>query len=399
MRIRFFNTFEPVTDIYRHIVPAIVQRGASVSVFVSRCGYRAGRQRLEDVIGGPDVTVTRLLGPSGWAKSRMHKAIAAVGYALHASLASLFGKAVTTNVFLTQPPLFTVWGVILKKLRRQRLVLVLMDLFPDVLFASGKAKPNSVAARILTWLSRLAWRNADDIVVIGRCTRDLVIAEGIPEDKIHIIPNWADSDTIRPLPHNANPMRNELGLDDKFVVLYSGNMGEAHQFDTILQCARKLRSVDILRFVLIGWGVRRAFVEQRVDDWELTNTRLLDPQPEEKMRFSQGLGDIHFVCLKPEFTGLMVPSKTYGAFAAGRPVLYEGATDGEIARVIDEFEVGTVVPYKDLDAMTRALKEYCEQPQSAQQQGRRARELAEGQLSMQTRVDEYISVLTRDDSA
>ena len=101
MQIRFFNTYEPVTDIYRHIVPAIVQRGASVSVFVSSCDYRAGRRRLEDVVAGQDVAISRMLGPSGWAKSRMHKAVAALGYALHASVKSLFGKRSETNVFLT----------------------------------------------------------------------------------------------------------------------------------------------------------------------------------------------------------------------------------------------------------------------------------------------------------
>lgn len=396
MQIRFFNTFEPVTDIYRHIVPAIVQRGASASVYISRCDYRDGRRRLEDVVTGPAIVVRRMLGPSGWAKSRMHKAIAAIGYALHASVASLFGGHADTNVFLTQPPLFSVWGVLLKKLRGQRLVLILMDLYPDVLYASGKSRPNSIFGRILTRVSRLAWRHADDIIVIGRCTRDVVLEAGIPADRIHIIPNWVDIDAITPLAHEDNPMRAELGLGGKFVVLYSGNMGEAHQFDTILQCARSLRSVDSLRFVLIGWGARRADVEQRIIDWELTNTILLDPQPEEKMRYSQSLGDIHFVSLRPGFTGMMVPSKTYGAFAAGRPVLYEGAGQGEIARVIVESEVGTVVPYEDPDAMTEALKKYCDEPRLAQLQGRRARDLVENTLSMQGCVNAYAAVLTND---
>jgi glycosyltransferase involved in cell wall biosynthesis len=392
-RIRFFNTYEPVTDIYRNIIPPILERGAAVDVFISRTEYRRGRKSLGEAIVDPGFRIKKILGPSGYASNRRQKMLVAVGYALHGALASLFARRAAINVFLTQPPFFMAWGSVLRLLRRQKTTLILMDLYPQVLFSSGKIRKESILGRSLSGLAKFAWRRADRIIVIGRCMRDLVLQAGIPAERIRTIPNWVDEQSIRPLANKDNPMRAELGLEGKFVVLYSGNMGEAHIFETILESASIVRDDDRIRFVMIGHGVRRAEIQEFVEEHQLANVMILDSQPEERMKYSQALGDIHYVCLRSEFTGVMVPSKTYGAFAAGRPVLYEGDKSGEIARTIEEIGVGCVVGIGDLNAMVSALRTYCDDSSSAAAQGRIARELVERELTVAISADRYAAAL------
>jgi glycosyltransferase involved in cell wall biosynthesis len=390
--VRFFNTYEPVTDFYRDLIPALRAAGMPCEIVISSASYRRGRGSLsESVPAGVQVI------PSGvaHADSRLKKMAVVASYTLGASLRGLFGRTHRINFFLTQPPLFSMFGPALRSVRAQSYCCLVMDLYPHVLAADGAMSESSLAFRLLRRLALDALSGADRVFAIGRCMRDRLIAEGVPSGKITVVHNWANELAITPVPHDRNPLRERYRLKGELVVLYSGNMGVAHHFDSILGVARRLRGRSDIRFLFLGDGFRRNEVERARRDGQLDNITVDGLQPSELLAYSQSLGDIHFVCLRPQFTGLMVPSKAYSALAAGRPILYEGAAEGEIARMVSEENIGAAVPLGDVDAMTSFVVNMADDRDRCARLGARARALAVGRFGRQASLDLYCDHLSR----
>jgi glycosyltransferase involved in cell wall biosynthesis len=390
--VRFFNTYEPVTDFYRDLVPALAAAGMPSEIVVSSASYRQGRGSLSESLSAGVLFI-----PSGvsHADSRWKKMAVPVSYTIGAGLHGLFGCKDRINFFLTQPPLFSMFGPALRRLRGQSYCCLIMDLYPHVLAADGAMSERSAGFRVLRRLASAALCGADQVFAIGRCMRDRLIDEGVAADRITVVHNWANELAISPVPHHRNPLRERYGLKDELVVLYSGNMGVAHYFDSIIEVARRLRDRRDIRFLFLGAGSRRKEVERVQREQRLDNVTLDGLQPAEMLSYSQSLGDVHFVCLRTQFTGLMVPSKAYSALAAGRPILYEGAAEGEIARMVNEENIGTVVPLGDIEAMTAFVVGMADDRDRCTKLGERARALAEGRFGRQASLDLYCDHLSR----
>ena len=252
--IRFFNTFEPVTSIYADMIPALIEAGFDIEVLQSRSEYRSGRAPLDKRIDSIHFRWIRI--PAGFRHADTHfkKVLAAITFAIGSALYSLFGRRASVNVFLTQPPLFSFWGVVLKRLKGDRYACLIMDVYPDCAIEMGALRRGSALARYAQHVSRMIWRQSSGVIVIGRCMRDYVAASGVPAQQIHVIGNWVNEIAIQPIEPQDNPLRQSLGLQDDFVVLYSGNMGRAHYFDGILEAAHLLRDLPGLKFLFIGQG-------------------------------------------------------------------------------------------------------------------------------------------------
>jgi glycosyltransferase involved in cell wall biosynthesis len=179
-----------------------------------------------------------------------------------------------------------------------------------------------------------------------------------------LIPNWA---LVECLESNAlsssgdavaaHTLRIKWGLGDAFLVGYSGNMGRAHPLDVIIDAACALRFQPTLHFLMVGDGVHRAELETRTRSLGLQNVTFQSYQPLERLRESLTLPNIHIVTLDDRLEGLMVPSKFVGVLAVGRPVLWIGAADGEVGRLVQEFGCGVIVAPRDAAALTRVVRE------------------------------------------
>lgn len=211
------------------------------------------------------------------------------------------------------------------------------------------------AAKGLKWLRDVSLRRAAHNVVLGERMRERVLACGVPGKCISVIPNWTDGEAVRPIPPEENALRREWGLGKRFVVGYSGNMGRAHEFDTALDAAALLSAREEIVFLWIGGGAQRHRLEAKVRARGLEGRFLFRPyQPRAHLAESLSAADVHLVTLRPELEGLVVPSKLYGALAAGRPVLFVGDASGEVARVLDEARCGlTVAPGQGQDLAVR----------------------------------------------
>jgi glycosyltransferase involved in cell wall biosynthesis len=167
---------------------------------------------------------------------------------------------------------------------------------------------------------------------------------GVSPETIHVIPNWCDDEEIQPVAPLNNPLRREWGLEDRFVVGYSGNLGRAHEFETVLSAAEHLRDDRRLCFLFIGGGRNFAELAHSARERGLDHLfRFLPYQERKVLRLSLGVPDIHLISVRPELEGLIVPSKLYGIAAAGRGIIAVAAADGEVGRLVRRHECGFVV--------------------------------------------------------
>ena len=248
----------------------------------------------------------------------------------------------------TDPPLISVVASIIARWRGARLVNWVQDVFPEVAEALGVRALAGPQAGLLRRLRNAGFRSAAANVVLGERMAEVVARAGAQASRIRVIPNWADSEAILPVAAADNPLRREWGLEGKFVVCYSGNMGRVHEFDTILDAAQRLSAkAETIVFLFIGGGAQRGWVEDEVRRRGFLNVQFRPYQDRAGLSYSLGVGDLHLLSQRPEVEGYVFPSKLYGILAAGRPLVFIGDRQGEISLLVEREGIGVAVEQGD----------------------------------------------------
>jgi glycosyltransferase involved in cell wall biosynthesis len=262
--------------------------------------------------------------------------------------------------------------------RRRSLHFVnwLQDLYPEVAMQLGIPFFNGPIGHGHCRLRDRALRAADANVAVGAHMAENVRLRGIAPQRVHVIPNWCDDEEICPLPAAENPLRRDWGLEDRFVVGYSGNLGRGHDINAVLAAADRLRHHPRMLFLCIGGGhkfdeLARCVAERRLDHV----FRFIPYLERERLKFSLTVPDVHWISLKPELEGLILPSKLYGIAAAGRPIIAITAKDGEIARLVRQHACGFVIEPDDADALAEVLTQLSADPDRVAAMGARARHM------------------------
>lgn len=294
----------------------------------------------------------------------------------------------------TDPPLISVFAAAAAKLKGARLVNWLQDLFPEVGAALGVRALGGAPGWLLRGLRNASLRRAEHNVVLGEGMARRVAGVGVSAKRISLIRNWADGEAIRPLAAADNPLRRDWGLGGRFLVGYSGNLGRAHEYRTLLAAAELLRDDRELLVLFSGGGALWEPLVQAVARQGLPNFRFLPYQPRERLPLSLTLPDLHLVVLRPELEGLIVPSKLAGVAAAGRPTLFVGAEDGEIARLLRAADAGLVVPSGDGAGLAAALRRLQREPETRSRMGQNARRLYEERFRSGLALGAWARLLT-----
>jgi glycosyltransferase involved in cell wall biosynthesis len=272
----------------------------------------------------------------------------------------------------TDPPLHLVLGALFHKITGVPAVHWAQDLYPEIAEALGVIPENGTLAKALRRVSTASLENHDHVVAVGRCMKERIESRGLPGSDISVVPNWPPA-SVRPVAHDANPFRKEKAIGDDFVVMYSGNMGLAHPFDAVLDAAEQLQEThDDVRFLFVGEGPRKADLEAQAARRGLSNVSFLPFQPYGDLDQSLSAADLHLVTMEEEAEGLVVPSKMYGALAAGRPALFLGPTGSEAARLIEENDCGTALSHPTGHQLADAIRSWYGRP-DIESAGRRAR--------------------------
>jgi len=364
--------------ILEYVAHGFVTAGWDVSVLTT-----AGERSVagEEIRGG--VKVIRVA--CGFSKRSM--IARALGYALMIPmllLKALMLPRADVVVTKTDPPMLLILGPFLKVLKGSKLIHWAQDLYPEIAEEAGvlpKGGAGGAVTGLLRLLSTLSMRCHGLTLAVGRCMVGRLKARGIPEARIRVVTNAGVEDDIVPVSRENNDFRKRHGLEGIFVVEYSGNLGRAHDFGTVLEAARLLEELEGreergesgVRFLFVGSGPGEGMLRGEVARMGLSSILFLPPQPVGLLSESLGAGDLHLVTMKSEMSGLVVPSKFYGVMAAGRPCLFVGPEGSEVALVIREQGVGEVIAPGDAQGLVMAILRYRGASELIEQAGGRGR--------------------------
>ena len=264
----------------------------------------------------------------------------------------------------------------------------LQDVFPDSLVTAGLAKRGGLLWKIGRKIENATYRAADAIIVIGDDIKKNIMAKGVEESKIHVIPNWIDTETTTPVAFAENALATELGIEDgKFRVVYAGNLGLMQGVDTLIRAAELLKEDDTVEFLIFGKGAAEEKLKAQAAD--LQNVRFFPLQPAERVAEVYSLGDACAVLCKAGTGGAGVPSKTWTIMACARPLLISFDA-GELCQTVQTAKAGLCSSAENAEALMRNIKAL---QTDAAQYGENARAYAVAHADKVQAVEKYVELI------
>ena len=284
-------------------------------------------------------------------------------------------------VAMSDPPLILLAAVAAARTRGSQVCYWAQDVYPALASKLGVINEEGFVFALLRGLSRRLQGACDLVVGLGPRMMQGLIAEGAAPEKTTWIHNWADEKAIRPIYPNDNPFLSEHQLQDKFVVLYSGNAGRGHTFDSLCEVMQRFRGDETVAFVFIGGGRKFSQLRSFAQERELTNAIFLDYVERSGLSYSLSAANVSIVTEDPQVEGLLLPSKTYGILASGRPIIFIGSEKSDVAEIVRDCKCGLVISPDDPDSLERALRDLMKDGRRVEQMGYAARVAAETRFS------------------
>jgi colanic acid biosynthesis glycosyl transferase WcaI len=297
---------------------------------------------------------------------------------------------------VTNPPMLPhiVW--LAHKLRGNAYGLLVWDVYPDHIVKMGLLHEKGLFARLWTRMNARAMLDARVVITLSEGMREALhrhLGRQASCVRIEVVPNWADTDQLRPVPKAENPFAVEHDQVDKVTVLYSGNMGTTHDLDSIVEAASILQSERRISFLLIGDGLGREKTELAAAG--LANVRLLPRQPWEVLPYSLATGDIAIVTQTPGSEQLSMPSKAYSLMAAGCALLVCTHGESDLAQLVRTWNLGAVCAQGDVRAMVDAISLLAREHDVLVESRVRARNVAVERYSLQAVLPRLHDALER----
>lgn len=377
MRILAINQFyapdkAATAQLLAQLCEDLVRAGDEVTVIASRGAYAGeGALPAREVIAG--VQVLRPWSTRLGKKSHLHRISDYLSFWATSVLRVASVERPDVILALTTPPMIATGAAMVASARGIPLVTWIQDVYPEAAVKLGALRPGHPLAAVLRRVSTTTHGLTHTSVVLSEKMAERIVAQGQRRERIEVIANWSDGAIVRPIPHAENPFRQERFTDDHFVVLYSGNLGVGHDIATLIEAARILESTHPdVQFLFVGDGARRAEAEERARG--LSNVGFLPYQPFEALPFSLSCADLHLVSLREGLEGLLVPSKIYGILAVGRPVVFVGPEESEVAKLITTHDMGWVHAPGDARGVAKAISAAARDIADTRARGERARE-------------------------
>jgi colanic acid biosynthesis glycosyl transferase WcaI len=314
-----------------------------------------------------------------------------VTYLTNALLKGLRGPRPDVVLCMTDPPIVADIALVTARRFRAPLVVISQDVFPEIA-VQLKRLENPAAMKVLRFLVSLYLRRADRVVAIGETMRTRLEAKGAPSDRLRVIPNWVDTDRLHPF-RDDNEWARMAGLDGKFVVMHSGNVGHAQDLDSLVRAATFLRDLGDLTILIIGMGARHAELVALAELLEVDHVRFAYYQPRHWLAQSLSAADLHVVGLAPGLAGYVVPSRLYGILAVGRPVIAAADPESETAQVVERVGCGIVVPPGRPELLARAIRDAHDGRYDLEAMGAQGREWVEREGDRSVAVRRYRDLL------
>lgn len=382
MRVLLINQFfwpdtaatgQLLTDVAREIDP----ESHAVTVLCGKAVYGA-----VDSVSPPPVKMVQCAGLA-FSRGKFGRVVSYAAFLVGAMAQGIRSPKPDVVLTLTTPPLISLVGTLLKRVRGARHFIWEMDVYPDIAVDLKVLKQNSIVTRLVGVLADVPRKRADGIIALGEDMKARLVVRGIPAEKIIVAENWADGEEIVPGPFSDGPL----------VVHYSGTFGLAHEERTIALAMRALRNDERFRFVFVGGGARRGPLEEYCQREGIRNAEFRTYASRSELSRSFAEGHVGLVTQIPETEGSVVPSKSYGIMAAGRPMLYVGPRTATPARLLARHNCGWRIEPGNPEAMVRLLLRLEQDRGLAREAGARARTAFEQYYDRPIGVARILSIL------
>lgn len=338
-------------------------------------------------------TITRVHPFPGKSKTNLvRRALGFAGFSVLAGVCTLFAGGLRRRpkaLIAMSPPLtLGLTGWLAARIRRCPMVFNIQDVFPDAAVETGAITNRRIIA-FARWLERVSYARSDAVVVLSDDLHRNVAAKVRDRHvaKVRVIPNFVDADTITPADRMTD-LRRELGVDERPVVMYAGNVGFSQSLDLMIAAARAMPEVA---FVINGDGSARASLEDQGRG--LSNLVFSGYQPQERVPEVLATADVHVVPLRRGLGAVSVPSKTYSILAAGRCVVAAIDEGTEVTRIIESSGAGVAVPPDDESAFVSALRTVLADDTTRRAMGDSGRRWVESHVSPASVARSYLSLV------
>ena len=297
---------------------------------------------------------------------------------------------------VTNPPLLPHLAWAVHKLRRFPYAVLVWDVYPDCLVQSGILGRFNPVTMVWNWFNRRAMAAASRVITISQGIAGALAAQLgdlAPNRPIDVIHNWADTSVLHPKPKNTNPFACLHGQASKITVLFAGNMGQGHGLTPLVEAAALLKDEPRVSFLLVGEGLGRPEIENKIKVLSAANVKLLPYQPWEILPDMLATGDIAVVSQSPGYGRLSMPSRLYSMLAAGCAILACADPDSDLAGLVKKYQVGVTCPHDDAWAVAQAVRELAGDPERLGRCRERAREVCLRFFNLEVAVGRFRSVL------
>jgi glycosyltransferase involved in cell wall biosynthesis len=395
----FYPDHSATSQIMADLAFHLASRGIRVSVITSRGLYDNPDANLPVSETKNGVDIHRVYRPRFGRDSLAGRVVDYLAmYQFFAAAAWRLAAQGDFVIVKTDPPLLSVALAPIVRIKQLRLINWLQDLYPELAVSLGMRAIAPISP-LLRAARNASLKTAECNVVIGDHMRHCLVEANINPSQVEIIPNWCDDELIKPLSPENNPLRADWNLEKKFVVGYSGNLGRAHEYHTLIDAAERLREERDIAFLFIGGGHLTSSLKAEVKRRGLGHIfHFRQYQSSSNLSQSLSVPDVHWVSLLPKMEGLIVPSKFYGASAAGRPTIAVTDPDGEIARVVIRHRCGAVVAPGDDRALAAVIYDLKTDRVRLEQLGLNARALVDQAFSKKIALGRWEKLLMQRES-
>jgi colanic acid biosynthesis glycosyl transferase WcaI len=336
----FYPDTVSVSQHLTDLAKKLVEDGHEVTVYTSCYPYEEKTLRYIKSEYFQGIKIERLRQSSFGKRSTLTRLLDFFTFYFSISIRLLFVKRKKFDVIIgtTVPPLLSLVGVIVSRLKGIKFHYWVMDLQPELSISSGLIKKDSLSARFFTKLGNYIIRNSAAVISLDRFMTRYLYSRGAKIDSVKTIAVWPVMDETFKGSRMSNPFRIENSFGDKVVIMYSGNHAFVHQLDTLLEAALILNENSRFLFVFVGGGVRKKDVTEFKIKHKLENIVQLPFQPRENIHNSLGSSDIQVVILGNGQVGYTHPNKVYGAMYIGKPILYIGPMESHVADLLNDLE-------------------------------------------------------------
>jgi len=353
-------------------------------------GYKLKLYQREEIEG---ISILRVALYPNHDSSALRRILNYISFAFMAMLFGIFVTKKADVIYAYHPPLTVgLAAILIKFFRRTPIVYDIQDMWPDTLKATGMLNNNKIL-NFIGSVCKLVYKFVDHIVVLCPGFKQLLIERDVPKEKISVIYNWCDEQGLT----QAKPAKLEYQqlMQNKFNIVFAGNMGKAQALDTILEAAKKFKNIQDIQFVFVGGGTETERLKQRSIVENISNAVFIPQMPMTEVGGVLQLSDLLLVHLKKDpLFEITVPSKIQAYMAMGKPVLM--AVAGDAAELVQKAECGCIAISEDATSLQQAILKAYHLPASERlQMGINAQNFYKQELSLESGVKQFVSIFEK----